>query len=178
MRHHARVRNQDVYRLARVTWGPWLKRAGFVRSGSRTAHLVKAGLWVRPLDSPIRHADRLLIAVEGDVYGWSPQFGGRFRVLLGAGASSRGWPGLTKEQRDETKRINHSVLDRLDPFFEHPIATMRSNVDNWAPGDLWFHYFDGGDVRRWLDLLGGWLPTVLAHLAEEPSIVRLFPDRA
>ena len=76
-----------------------------------------------------------------------------------------------------TRHINNSVLDRLDPFFEEPIATLRSNVDHWAPGDLWFHYIDERDVRRWLDLLGGWLPTVLAQLAEERTIVRLFPDR-
>ena len=170
------MRNEDVYRLAREMWGPWLTSAGFARSGPRTAHLVKAGLWVRPLEPPVGRVNRLLIAIEGDRYGWSPEMGGRFRVLLGAGASGRDWPGLTKEQQAETTRINHSVLDRLDLNLE-PVATMRSNVDDWAPGELWFHFVDESDVRRWLDLLGGQVPTVLAHLAGDRSIEHLFPDR-
>ena len=170
------MRNDDVYRLAREVWGPWLKSAGFVRTGPGTANLVKAGLWLRPLDPPVGRAHRLLIGVEGDRYGWSPQMGGRFRVLLGAGASARDWPGLTKEQQVETTRINHSVLDRLDPDFE-PVATMRSNVENRAPGELWFHFLDESDVRRWLDVLGGQVPAVLANLAGDRSIERQFPDR-
>jgi hypothetical protein len=176
MRHHSRVRNEDVYRLAREMWGRWLKSGGFVRTGSRTTNLVKAGLWVRLLEPPLGGTNRLLICVEANRYGWSPQMGGSFRVLLGAGRSGRDWPGLTRDQRAEMKRMNHSVLDRLDPDFE-PVATMRRNVDVSAPGDVWFHFLDESDVRRWLDLLGGQVPTVLAHLAGDRSIEDLFPDR-
>lgn len=171
------MRNEDVYRLAREIWEPWLKSAGFVRSGSRTTDLVKAGLWLLPLEPPVGRAERLLICVEADRYGWSPQMGGRFRVLLGAGGTGRDWPGLTQEQRAESMRINHAVLDRLDREFE-PVATMRRNVDNALPGEVWVHFLDENDVHRWLDVLGDWIPTVLAHLAGDEGVRRLLPDRS
>lgn len=172
------VRNEDLYRLARETWGPWLKSAGFVRSGPRTAHLIKAGLWLRPLEPPVGRATRLLIGVEGNRYGWSPQFGGGFRVLLGAGVDTYDWPGLTREHDEEARRLNHLVIDRLDPFYEQPIATMRELVDRRGAGQFEFHFITEEDVRRWLDLLGGWLPVSLSHLGEDPGIRSLFPDRA
>ena len=103
--------------------------------------------------------------------------GGSFRVLLGAGASGRDWPGLTTAQRAETQRMNHSVLDKLDRDFE-PVATMRRNVDSSLPGEVWFHFLDESDLRLWLDVLGDWIPTVLAHLAGDESVRRFLPDRA
>lgn len=155
-----------------------LKNAGFVRTGTKTANLVKAGLWVRPLEPPVGRAHRLLIGVEGDRYGWSPQFGGGFRVLFGAGESTYDWPGLTREQDAEARRLNHSILDRLNPYYQQPIATMRELVDRRGVGQFWFHFITEEDVRHWLDLLGGWLPHSLAHLGKDPGISRLFPDRA
>jgi hypothetical protein len=73
--------------------------------------------------------------------------------------------------------MNHSVLDKLDRDFE-PVATMRRNVDSSLPGEVWFHFLGESDLRLWLDVLGDWIPTVLAHLARDERVRRFFPDRA
>lgn len=135
---------------------------------------MKAGLWVRPLTPPVGRADRLLIAVEGGRYGWSAQLGGQFRVLLGAGAASYAWPGLTSDQRRAARLLSHSVIDKLDPYYAEPIATMRHLVDHPGHGELWFPFLDEDDVRQWFVVLSGWLPASLASLAGDDGIQRVF----
>lgn len=84
---------------------------------------------------------------------------------------------LSDDQRDELRQIQNLVvakipidedeLSRLPPEWQADrLAQVAPRFAPYPPNvDVWFQYLDVGDVRRWMELIGRVIPSLLDRQA-------------
>ncbi len=166
------MNSETFYAVVRREIGPGLTPCGFRRSSEDRdlAIYPQAGRWIKPLPQagPPPAPLRLVVSFQHGTWGWLPDAGGTFRMLLEAGPAAEAFELLDDAQWEQVHELQRRIAHKV--MRESRVRGRQPELEADDEFASFVRYWDEDDVIAWLTLVRPWVPDLAARLSGQASV--------